>query len=129
MTESTIDINLLDEDPDVGDLEHVLTTAGNLEQAAGVGDGLFGVAHVGVFPVSEPLGTEIKCYHVLLQVKSSPLTECCPYPPQHMYSRWRVSHLYLTQLSVSYLVSSGITSAFRNPIWMSTNNLKHKPVS
>ena len=45
-----------------------------------------------------------------------------------MYSRWRVSHLYLTQLSVSYLVSSGMTSAFRNPIWMSTNNLKLKSV-
>ena len=58
INESTIDINLLDENPDVGDLEHVLTTAGNLEQAAGVGDGLLGVAHEGVLPVSEPLGTE-----------------------------------------------------------------------
>ena len=61
MTESTVDINLLDEDPDVGDLEHVLATAGNLEQAAGVGDGLLGVAHEGVLPVSEPL--VIENYH------------------------------------------------------------------
>ena len=35
---STVDVNLLDDDPDVGDLEQVLATAGNLEQATGVGD-------------------------------------------------------------------------------------------
>ena len=55
--QSTIDIDLLDEDPDVGDLEDVLAASGDLEQAAGVGDGLLGVAHEGVLPVSETLGT------------------------------------------------------------------------
>ena len=53
---NAFDINLLDDDPDVGDLEQVLATAGNLQQATGVGDGLLGVTHEGVLPVSKPLG-------------------------------------------------------------------------
>ena len=55
---STVDVNLLDNDPDVGYLEEVLATARHLKQATGVRDGLLGVAHEGVLPVSEPLGTE-----------------------------------------------------------------------
>ena len=57
--QTTVDIDLLYKDPDVGDLEDVSATALDLEQAARVRDGLLGVAHVGVLPVSEPLGTEI----------------------------------------------------------------------
>ena len=60
--QATVDVNLLDEDPDVGDLEHVLATARDLEQTAGVRDGLLGVAHEGVLPVSEPLGKSISFY-------------------------------------------------------------------
>ena len=52
---STVDVNLLDNDPDVGYLEEVLATARHLKQATGVRDGLLGVAHEGVLPVGVAL--------------------------------------------------------------------------
>ena len=62
---STIDVDLLDDDPDVGDLEEVLATARHLEQATGVRDGLLGVSHEGVLPVSETLGRACITLHCL----------------------------------------------------------------
>ena len=46
-----MNVNFLDNDPDVGDLEQVLPAARRIEQAARVRDGLLGVPHEGVLPV------------------------------------------------------------------------------
>ena len=49
--QAAVDVDLLHDHADVGDLEEVLAAARGLEQAARVGDWLLGVSHECVLPV------------------------------------------------------------------------------
>ena len=112
MIQLTVDINLLHNHPDIRDLEQVLPTPGSFEEAAGVRDGLLGVAHEGVLPVGEALVLAVPPAAHVLALESVPLV-----PVSSTFSLYYYHHYsYLTQLSVSYRVSSGMTSALRNPI-------------
>ena len=77
MTQLTVDIYLLHDHPDIRDLEQVLPASGGLEEAAGVRDGLLGVAHEGVLPVGEALVLAVPPATHVLALESVPLV---PHP-------------------------------------------------
>ena len=71
--ETSMNVDLLDDDTNIGDLKQILTTSRSFKQAAGVRNRLLGGSHEGVFPVSVSLVVTISSTTQELTLDSVPL--------------------------------------------------------